>query len=157
MPADETSAAPDLVALAGDVVAAYVAKNAVQRGDLPVLIVSVHAALAGLGKPQSSEPEKPTPRIPIRKSITPDHLISLEDGRKYRTLKRHLAGRGLTPEQYRIKWGLPADYPMTAPSYSKQRSKLALDRGLGRKAGAKTPAKATAAKHRSAGSRNRGK
>jgi predicted transcriptional regulator len=106
-PADETSAALDLVALAGGVVEAYVAKNAVQRGDLPALIVSVHAAFAGLGTPQSSEPEKPTPRIPIRKSITPDHLISLEDGRKYRTLKRHLAGRGLTPEQYRINGSCP--------------------------------------------------
>jgi predicted transcriptional regulator len=128
-----------------------------RHGFLAALIVSVHAALAGLGNPQSMEPEKPTPRIPIRKSITPDHLISLEDGRKYRTLKRHLAGRGLTPEQYRIKWELPADYPMTAPNYSKQRSQLALERGLGRKAGAKTPTKATAAKRSSVGARKRGK
>ena len=94
-------------------VAAYVTKNSVQKGDLPALIASVHAAFAGLGKPQASEPEKPTPRVPIRKSITPDHLISLEDGKPYRTLKRHLTRLGLTPDQYRAKWDLPADYPMT--------------------------------------------
>src|SRR4249920_3569159 len=114
MPPDENSPAPDLVTFAGDVVAAYVTKNSVRTGDLPALIASVHAAFAGLGKPQASEPEKPTPRVPIRKSITPDHLISLEDGKPYRTLKRHLAHHGLTPNQYRAKWGLPADYPMTS-------------------------------------------
>src|SRR4051812_15287275 len=77
---DENTPAPDLVTLAGDVVAAYVTKNSVRTGDLPALIASVHAAFAGLGKPRTSEPEKPVPRIPVRKSITPDHLISLEDG-----------------------------------------------------------------------------
>src|SRR3954463_13358824 len=90
MPPDENSPAPDLVVLAGDVVAAYITKNAIQKGDLPALIASVHAAFVGLEKPQVSEPEKPTPRVPIRKSVTPDHLISLEDGKPYRTLKRHL-------------------------------------------------------------------
>ncbi len=113
---DETSPAPDLVTVAGDLVAAYVAKNAVRKDDLPALIASVHAAFADLGKPKQAEPEKPTPRVPIRKTTTPDHLISLKDGKPYRTLKRHLARLGLTPDQYRTKWGLPADYPMVAPS-----------------------------------------
>ena len=97
MPSDENSPAPDLVTLAGDVVAAYVTKNSVQKGDLPALIASVHAAFARIGKPQASEPEKPTPRVPIRKSITPDHLISLEDGKPYRTLKRHLTRSASLP------------------------------------------------------------
>src|SRR6476620_7866455 len=130
MPLDDNAPAPDLVTLAGDVVAAYVTKNSVRTGDLPALIASVHAAFVSLGKPQASEPEKPTPRVPIRKTITPDHLISLEDGKPYRTLKRHLTTLGLTPDQYRAKWGLPADYPMTAPNYSKKRSELARGFGL---------------------------
>src|SRR6478752_3670266 len=130
---DENSPLPDLVALAGDVVAAYVTTNSVRTGDLPALLDLVHAAFAGLGKPQASEPEKPTPRVPIRKSITPDHLMSLEDGKPYRTLKRHLTRLGLTPDQYRAKWDLPADYPRTSPNYSEKRSKLARELGLGRK------------------------
>jgi len=104
---DETPPALDLVTLAGDVVAAYVTKNSVRTGDLPALIASIHAAFVGLGMPQASEPEKPTPRVPIRKSITSDHLISLEDGKPYRTLKRHLVRRGLTPDQYRAKGAYP--------------------------------------------------
>ena len=93
----------------------------------------MHTALAGLGKANEAEPEKPSPRIPIRKTIAPDHLISLEDAKPYRTLKRHLTRLGLTPDAYRAKRGLPADYPMTAPAYSEQRAKLARDKGLGRK------------------------
>ena len=143
--------APDLVTLAGDVVAAYVTKNSVRTGDLPI-----HAAFVGLVKPQASEPEKPTPRVPIRKSITPDHLISLEDGKPYRTLKRHLVRRGLTPDQYRAKWGLPADYPMTAPDYGKKRSELARGFGLGRK-DTQTSRKSAAAKRGPAGARKRAK
>jgi predicted transcriptional regulator len=80
------------------------------------------------------EEEKPKPAVPIKKSITPDYLISLEDGRRYKSLKRHLGGRGLTPDQYREKWGLASDYPMVAPNYAKQRSDLAKSMGLGRKA-----------------------
>ena len=154
---DETPPALDVVTLAGDVVAAYVTKSSVRTGDLPALIASVHAAFARIGKPQASEPEKPTPRVPIRKTITPDYLISLEDGKPYRTLKRHLTTLDLTPDQYRAKWDLPADYPMTSPNYSKKRSELALERGLGRKAGAKKSAKAAAAKRRPAGARKRAK
>ena len=156
MPPDENSPAPDLVTFAGDVVAAYVTKNAIQKDDLPALIVSVHAAFARIGKPQASEPEKPTPRVSIRKSITPDHLISLEDGKPYRTLKRHFTRLGLTPDQYRAKWDLPADYPMTAPNYSKKRSELARGFGLGRK-DTQTSRKSAAAKRGPAGARKRAK
>jgi predicted transcriptional regulator len=154
MPPDDNTRAADPVTLAGEVVAAYVAKNSVPAGDLPALIASVHAAFAGIEKPQASEP-KPTPRVPIRKTVTPDHLISLEDGKPYRALKRHLARLGLTPDQYRAKWGLPTDYPMTAPDYSKRRSELARERGLGRKRGSKQPERA--AKRRPVGASKQAK
>jgi predicted transcriptional regulator len=119
--------------LTADIVSAFVTNNAVAIGDLPKVIETVHAALISLGNAKA-EPraEKPVPPVSIKKSITPDYLISLEDGRQYKSLKRHLSGRGLTPEQYRTKWGLPADYPMVAPSYAKQRSELAKALGLGR-------------------------
>ena len=105
--------------------------NSVRAADLPDLIASVHRALQGLSAPPQAEPEKREPPVSIKKSITPDFLISLEDGRRYKSLKRHLTGRGLTPEQYREKWGLPRDYPMVAPNYAKQRSELAKALGLG--------------------------
>ncbi|KMO33897.1 MucR family transcriptional regulator [Methylobacterium variabile] len=120
----------DLVALTGDLVQAYVANNSLPAADLPGLIASVHTALSGLGAVES-EPVKLEPIMPIRKTVTPDHLISLEDGKPYRTLKRHLAGRGLTPDEYRRKWSLPADYPMVAANYAAQRSELAKASGLG--------------------------
>jgi predicted transcriptional regulator len=124
---------PDFVGLTADLVSAYVAHNAIQKSDIPGLIASVHASLTSLGAPKAApEPEKPVPAVPIKKSITQDYLISLEDGRRYKSLKRHLSGRGLTPEQYREKWGLASDYPMVAPSYAKQRSDLAKSMGLGR-------------------------
>ena len=119
--------------LAAEIVSAFVSNNNVSAEDLPLLISQVHAALENLGKPAQKEPEKPAPPVPIKKSITPDFLISLEDGKRYRSLKRHLAGRGLTPEQYREKWGLPRDYPMVAPNYSARRSELARSMGLGQK------------------------
>ena len=121
----------DHTTLTADVVSAYVSHNSVRTADLPDLIASVHGALQGLRAPQQAEPEKREPPVSIRKSITPDFLISLEDGRRYKSLKRHLKGRGLTPEQYREKWGLPRDYPMIAPNYAKQRSELAKSLGLG--------------------------
>jgi predicted transcriptional regulator len=99
--------------------------------------------LLGLTTPKQEEAEKPQPAVSIRKSITPDFLISLEDGKKYKTLKRHLAKLGLTPEEYRAKWGLPGDYPMVAPNYALRRSELARSSGLGqqrRKAAAKAVA-----------------
>jgi len=94
--------------------------------------------------------EAPSPAVPVKKSITPDHLISLEDGKRYKSLRRHLSTRGLTPEQYREKWGLPRDYPMVAPNYSKQRSELAKSAGLGqmRRKAAEAPAQPAPAKGR---------
>ncbi len=118
--------------LAADIVSAFVSNNAVPSAELPELIASVHSALAKVANGQTEKPaEAPVPPVSIKKSITPDFLISLEDGRRYKSLKRHLKGRGLTPEQYREKWGLPRDYPMVAPNYAKQRSELAKALGLG--------------------------
>jgi predicted transcriptional regulator len=128
---DETAGTPDFTALTAEVVSAYVANNSLRPADIPDLISSVHRAMQGLSAPQQAEPEKREPPVPIKKSITPDFLISLEDGRRYKTLRRHLKGRGLTPEQYREKWGLRLDYPMVAPNYAKQRSDLAKTLGLG--------------------------
>ena len=116
-----------------NIVARYVVANHVPVAELPALIASVHAAIAGLGRVAPAEVEQveqPT-AAQIRKSITPDALISFIDGRPYKTLKRHLTGHGLTPDSYRARFGLGADYPMTAPSYSAQRSALAKSLGLG--------------------------
>jgi predicted transcriptional regulator len=121
------------VSVATDIVSAYVSSNAVARTDLAALIGSVHAALRTVGSPKAAEPADRTPRVSVKKSITPDFLISLEDGRPYKALKRHLAGLGLTPENYRRKWQLPLDYPMVAPNYAIRRSELARKHGLGRK------------------------
>src|SRR3954452_14379729 len=127
------ASSPDYPALTSDIVSAYVSHNSVPRADLTALIASVHAALAGMSN--ASAPQKPlAPPVPINKTIRPDYIISLEDGRQYRSLKRHLTARGLSPEQYRAKWGLRPDYPMVAPSYSKARSELARALGLGQKA-----------------------
>src|SRR5918997_6991967 len=138
---DETAGTPDFTALTAEVVSAYVANNSLRPADIPDLIESVHRAIQGLSAPQQAEPEKREPPVPIKKSITPEFLISLEDGRRYKSLKRHLTGRGLSPEQYREKWGLPRDYPMVAPNYAKQRSELARASGLGqlRRKGAAAP------------------
>lgn len=121
-----------LVDLAADIVSAYVSKNSVPVAELPNLIASVHTSLTNLGQRASAEPEKLTPPVPIKKTVTPDYLISLEDGKQYKSLKRHLSTRGLTPEEYRRKWGLPHDYPMVAATYAAQRSELAKNSGLGR-------------------------
>ena len=129
---DEAAQAEKLE-LAVDIVAAYVSNNSVSATDLPGLIGRVHAALSGLvTAPKASAPltEKLT-AAQIRKSISHDQLVSFEDGKSYKTLRRHLTLRGLSPEAYREKWGLPRDYPMTAASYSAQRSELARALGLG--------------------------
>jgi predicted transcriptional regulator len=133
----------DFASITADIVSSYVANNSVHRGDLPTVIASVHAALLGLTTPKQEESEKPQPAVSMRKSITPDFLISLEDGKKYKTLKRHLAKLGLTANEYRAKWGLPADYPMVAPNYALRRSELARSSGLGQQR-KKTAAKAVA-------------
>ncbi len=127
---ENASPMPDYAALTSDIVAAYVSHNSVPRGDLGPLIGLVHAALNGVAK-GPTVPETLTPPVPVNKTIRPDYIISLEDGWQYRSLKRHLTARGLTPEQYRTKWGLRPDYPMVAPSYSKARSELAKTLGLG--------------------------
>ncbi|ACL63204.1 MucR family transcriptional regulator [Methylobacterium nodulans] len=126
----------DLVSLTAGIVGAYVAHTAVPPAELPDLIASVHGALASLGQP--SEPETPVlvPSVPIKRTVTPDAIISLEDGKPYKSLKRHLRTHGLTPERYRAKWGLPLDYPMVAANYAAQRSELAKNSGLGRKGAA---------------------
>jgi predicted transcriptional regulator len=134
----------DLASITANIVSSYVANNAVHRADLPAVIASVHGALQGLVTPKQAEPEKQLqPIVSIRKSVTPDYLISLEDGKKYKTLKRHLGKLDLTPAQYRAKWGLPDDYPIVAPNYALRRSELARSSGLGqqrRKAAAKAVA-----------------
>ena len=131
----------ELTELTADIVSAFVANNAVAIADLSKVIESVHASLMSLGASKTEAPaERPVPPVSIKKSITQDYLISLEDGRQYKSLKRHLSGRGLTPQQYRTKWGLPADYPMVAPSYARQRSELAKALGLGRPRSKPAPA-----------------
>src|SRR5215218_371922 len=125
---------PNYFELTAELVSAYVSHNALPAADLPSLIRAVHTALSQVGSGKAEQPEPaPKPPVPIRKSITPDHLISLEDGKPYRSLTRHLAKRGLTPEAYRRKWGLPSTYPMVAPNYSKQRSDLTRALGLGQR------------------------
>jgi predicted transcriptional regulator len=114
-----------------EIVAAYVSKNEVAAADLPALIKSVHATLGGFGG--ENGPAGKAPAVPVKKSITPDYIICLEDGRRLKMLKRYLRARyGLSPEAYRTKWGLPADYPMTAPNYAAKRSDFARQIGLGR-------------------------
>ncbi len=131
----EQSAGGDLLGLTAEIVSAHVSNNSVSVTDLPNLITEVHrtlAALGGMAPAPRVEAEKPTPAVPVKKSITPDYLICLEDGKKMKMLKRHLqTSYGMTPEQYREKWGLAADYPMVAPNYAKHRSSLAKKIGLG--------------------------
>ena len=123
----------EAVALTADIVSAYVSNNSVEAAEIASLINQVHQALTQAAHGQPAEPEAPpVPAVPVKKSVTADYLISLEDGRKYKSLKRHLSTRGMTPDDYRAKWGLPKDYPMVAASYSAQRSSLAKSLGLGR-------------------------
>ena len=115
-----------------EVVSAYVSNNSVSTEDLPQLIDRVYATLAGLGIAEPAKPETPKPVVPINKSVTPDYIICLEDGKRLKMLKRHLkTAYNMTPEEYRERWGLPGTYPMVAPNYAKQRSKLAKEIGLG--------------------------
>lgn len=133
---EEAAISETLMELTASVVSAYVANNTVPAADLPVLIGQVHAALKGTSEntAQQPAPEPLKPAVPIKKSVTPDYIISLEDGKKFKSLKRHLATHhGMTPEEYRAKWNLPADYPMVAPNYAAARSALAKTMGLGRK------------------------
>ena len=137
---------PELLEMTADIVSAYVGNNTVSAEALPSLISSIHAALSGVSTgPVEPEPEPKEPAVPIRKSIAPDYLICLEDGRKFKSLKRHLRTKyDMSPEEYRAKWGLAKDYPMVAPNYAKARSELAKQMGLGQ--GGRKPARTTRAK-----------
>ncbi|WP_144908128.1 MucR family transcriptional regulator [Novosphingobium taihuense] len=134
-----------LITLTSDIVAAHVGNNSVTVSDLPTLISNVYHALAGLEKPEFVEVSNPEPAVSIRSSLKYDYIVCLEDGKKLKMLKRHLASSyNMTPDQYRARWNLPADYPMVAPGYAKRRSELAKSIGLGRKPEKKiasTPAK----------------
>ncbi len=125
----------DLLELTTQIVAAHVRNNSVAVADLPKLIDQVYRTLWSLGSEPSPAPERPQPAVPIKKSVTPDYIICLEDGKRLKMLKRHLkTAYGMTPEQYRERWGLPPDYPMVAPNYARQRSALAKEIGLGTRA-----------------------
>ncbi|MEX4010510.1 MucR family transcriptional regulator [Neoaquamicrobium sediminum] len=132
-----------LVALTADIVSAYVSKNPLPMRELADLIESVHISLAGLTSGAVQETVAPLkPAVPVKKSVHDDYIICLEDGKKFKSLKRHLSVHfGLTPAEYRDKWGLPHDYPMVAPGYSAARSALAKSMGLGRKPSAPAPKK----------------
>ncbi|MGL4397665.1 MAG: MucR family transcriptional regulator [Hyphomicrobium sp.] len=129
------SGSPDLVNITATIVAAYVSKNNIASGDLPGLIADTHAALSrAAGRPAPVEREDSKPKIAVKKSVMADYLICLEDGKKFKSLKRHLRTHyNLSPEEYREKWGLPHDYPMVAPNYARARSDLAKKMGLGTK------------------------
>jgi predicted transcriptional regulator len=132
--ANKDNATDLLIELTAEIVAAYVSNNSVAVNDLPSVITQVHAALGGATLPVEEVVEKQKPAVSVRRSIQNDFLICLEDGQKFKSLKRHLMTHyGLTPEQYRDKWELPADYPMVAPAYAEARSRLAKEMGLGQK------------------------
>ncbi len=122
----------ELLALTADIVSSHFANNSVAPGDVPSVIESVYSTLARLGSPEPAPAPKQEPAVPVRNSIKPDYIVCLEDGKKLKMLKRHLMTRyGMTPDDYRTKWGLPSDYPMVAPNYAEQRRTLAKSIGLG--------------------------
>ncbi len=128
---DENAAS--LLALTTQIVSAHVSHNETQAAALPALIQQVYQALSHAGAPPA-QPERPEPAVPIKRSVFPDHIICLEDGKSFKTLRRHLQNvYGMTPDQYRERWGLPREYPMVAPNYAQHRSSLAKSFGLGRK------------------------
>jgi predicted transcriptional regulator len=123
----------EIIEMTADIVSAYVGNNAVSAADLPSLIHAVHRALSGVStEAEAVEAAPKEPAVPVKRSITPEFLVCLEDGRKFKSLKRHLRTKyNMSPEDYRAKWGLPKDYPMVAPNYAKARSDLAKQMGLG--------------------------
>ena len=129
----DSPAGTNFIALTAEIVSAYVSNNTVAAADLPGLINQVHAALARVGSGGNDAPGEPLrPAVSVKKSITPEYLVCLEDGKKFKSLKRHLRTQyNITPEQYREKWGLSPDYPMVAPNYAAARSQLAKQMGLG--------------------------
>lgn len=136
---DHAARTDDLLKYASDIVAAYVSNNSVPITEIPGMIKSIHATLGGLAGASANDiAATQKPAVAIKKSVTPEYIVCLEDGKKLKMLKRYLRSRhGLSPEEYRAKWGLPADYPMVAPNYAKQRSAFAKEIGLGKGAGKK--------------------
>jgi predicted transcriptional regulator len=135
----------NLAELTAEIVAAYVANNSVPTANLPNLIATVHRSVSGLVRPAEPVRETPAPAINPKRSVHPDYIVCLEDGKRFKSLKRHLMTHyGQTPDEYRAKWGLPRDYPMVAPNYAAARSALAKKMGLGRKA--KEPARSRSRK-----------
>lgn len=129
---DKDISSTDLLSLTSEIVAAHVSNNTVAVADLPGLIEQVYRTLSHVGKGVEAGQDRPVPAVAVKKSVTPDYIVCLEDGKKLKMLKRHLkTAYNMTPEEYRERWGLPADYPMVAPNYAKQRSKLAKEIGLG--------------------------
>jgi len=147
----ENSVNQDLLGLTAEIVSAHVSNNPVSISDLPNLIQEVYRTLTNMGQPVVVPAEKPQPAVPIKKSVTPEYLICLEDGKKLKMLKRHLkTAFNLTPDQYREKWGLDSSYPMVAPNYTKHRSSLAKRIGLGTKPRGRPPGRGKAAAAREA-------
>jgi predicted transcriptional regulator len=133
-PAERDTMDVDLMAQVTEIVSAYVSRNAISAADLPALIADTHRALRSLSSNEvAAVVEELTPAVSIRKSVTPDYIVCLDDGKKFKSLKRHLSVLGMTPDEYRAKWRLPKDYPMVAPNYAATRSALAKSNGLGRK------------------------
>ena len=132
---DNTEQSNDLLALTTEIVAAHVSNNTVALGDLPQLINQVYSSLANIGTAPAAPAIRPQPVVSIKKSVQPDYIVCLEDGKKLKMLKRHLkTAYNMSPESYRERWGLPQDYPMVAPNYARQRSRLAKQIGLGTRA-----------------------
>jgi predicted transcriptional regulator len=163
--AAENAGAENLITLTADIVSAHVSNNGVSSEQIPDLIASVHQALAGLGN-ERREDARPDPAVSIRSSVKKDHIVCLEDGKKMKMLKRHLmTDHGLTPDEYRARWGLPSNYPMVAPDYAERRRELAKKIGLGRipgqkrgrKPAPKTRAKKVAAPRKTTGAVNKPK
>ncbi len=130
---DSGSGGPNFIALTAEIVSAYVSNNSVAAGDIPGLISEIHAALSRVSNGAAgSAPDLPKPAVSLKRSVTPEYIVCLEDGKKFKSLRRHLRTQyNMTPEQYREKWNLPTDYPMVAPNYAAARSELAKQMGLG--------------------------
>ncbi|PBB96795.1 MucR family transcriptional regulator [Mesorhizobium sp. WSM3862] len=144
MPEEIENSRSQLIELTADIVSAYVSNNPVPAASLPDLIASVNSSLSKIGGPAAPETSVQSPAVNPKRSVFPDYIICLEDGKQFKSLKRHLALHGLTPDEYREKWGLVRDYPMVAPNYAEQRSALAKASGLGRKAPAEPVKKGSA-------------
>ena len=143
----------NLIELTADVVGAYVSSNTIPASELPEFISMVNSALANLGAPPP--PPHLVPAIDPKKSIKPDYIICLEDGKRFKSMKRHLGLLGMTPDEYRAKWGLPRDYPMVAPNYAASRSELAKSMGLGRKPSTNLKSKAPSRQNAAATAKRR--